>query len=636
MLRINAREPLLINTVGHAVGLMLFSVLVVLLISDGRRRGYKHTSLSLAAATLALLWNLGSLLVLAVSNDAGRSVGTLAAGSFSVLSILPAVLLHLVLRGNLKGVVAGGYLVSAAAVVLHLFELQDAPSRFHQWALFLISGGFPILIGIAIVYTARSRRPSPTFQTQLISLGALLLFVLSFLHFGYRHTAAAWTAEVTWHHAGIPLVLIVLLQDYRFLLLDVFLRFLFNFGLAAGFAFGGFLAGEEFHLWDKIAHDEFWFGIGLVALCLILIAFAYSRSVLQRWLTSMVFQRISVEVCAKRLALSLSRARSEGEMLDRAAASMAECMGAKRFVAEAVKHFAPEPGEQSVASGSLARAATGEQRLWAEATVPIRLSRGDSYRVLLGSRRGGRRYFSEDLEVLRRLSAVVIEQVERFRHEALKRLLSEAELRALQSQINPHFLFNALNTIYGAIDRTSQQARRMVLNLAEILRYALQTDRQFIQLDEELKIVRAYLEIEKLRLGDRLEVAWSVSKASGSALIPVLSIQPLVENAIKHGISVKREKGIVRIFVEQRSAGLYIAVEDTGGGFQPESGLRDAKRTGVGLDNVRQRLKLYYGDNADVEIRSDARGSLVSFVIPVDGSVTGPEEALRSRAGPAR
>lgn len=227
---------------------------------------------------------------------------------------------------------------------------------------------------------------------------------------------------------------------------------------------------------------------------------------------------------------------------------------------------------------------------------------------------------------------MVSEQVERFRHEALKRLLSEAELRALQSQINPHFLFNALNTIYGTIDRTSQQARRMVLNLAEILRYALQTDRQFIQLNEELKIVRAYLEIEKLRLGDRLEIAWSVSEASGSALIPVLSIQPLVENAVKHGISVKREKGIVRIFAEQRSAGLYIAVEDTGGGFQLEGGMRDSKRTGVGLDNVRQRLKLYYGDDAELKIRSDTTGSLVSFIIPVDWSVTGPEEVLRSRA----
>lgn len=633
----NARDPLLINTVGHSVGLMLFFVLVVLLISDGRRRGYKHTSLSLAAASLALLWNLGSLLVLAVSGDPGRSLGTLAAFSFSVLSVLPSVLLHLVLRGNLKGVVVGGYMVSGAAVVLHLFELQEAPSRFHQWALFFVSGGFPLLIGIAVVAMVRSQRAGPAFRNQLVSLGALFLFVLSFLHFGYRHTASAWTAEVTWHHAGIPLVLIVLLQDYRFLLLDVFLRFLFNFGLAAGFAFGGFLAGEEFHLWGKIAHDEFWFGIGLVALCLIPIAFAYSRSVLQRWLTSAVFQRISVEVCAKRLVLSLGSARSEGEMLDVAAANLAECMGAKRFVAEAMKDFAHESDGQSVASVSLARSgATGEQRLWAEAMVPIRLSRGDSYCVLLGSRRGGRHYFSEDLEVLRRLSAVVIEQVERFRHEALKRLLSEAELRALQSQINPHFLFNALNTVYGTIDRTSQQARRMVLNLAEILRYALQTDRQFIQLNEELKIVRAYLEIEKLRLGDRLEVAWSVTEASGSALIPVLSIQPLVENAIKHGISVKREKGTVRIVAEQRSTELYVAVEDTGAGFQPESALRDSNRTGVGLDNVRQRLKLYYGDKTELKIRSDARGSLVSFIIPVDGSVRGPQEALRSRAELAR
>ena len=101
---------------------------------------------------------------------------------------------------------------------------------------------------------------------------------------------------------------------------------------------------------------------------------------------------------------------------------------------------------------------------------------------MVGARRGGRPYRSDDLSDMRRLGVAIVEQVERFRAEELKRLVSQAELRALQAQINPHFLFNALNTLYGTIDRRSRTARRLVLNLAEIFRYFLQGDRTVISL----------------------------------------------------------------------------------------------------------------------------------------------------------
>ncbi len=131
-----------------------------------------------------------------------------------------------------------------------------------------------------------------------------------------------------------------------------------------------------------------------------------------------------------------------------------------------------------------------------EAVVPLRFSQGDCCQILLGARSGGRRYLSEDVETLRQFSASIVEQIECFRSQALQRLVGEAEFRALQSQINPHFLFNTLNTLYGTIDRSSQPARRFVLNLADIFRYFLQTDRAFVSLGEELKIIQAYLEIK--------------------------------------------------------------------------------------------------------------------------------------------
>ena len=170
---------------------------------------------------------------------------------------------------------------------------------------------------------------------------------------------------------------------------------------------------------------------------------------------------------------------------------------------------------------------------------------GDVRYLLLGRRHGGRRYLSEDLQSLCRLTTVILEQVERFRSLEMQRLVSQAELRALQSQINPHFLFNALNTLYGIIPRDASGARKTVLNLAEIFRYFLQSERSFIPLSEELEIVKAYLEIERLRLGPRLEVQIDVDDAALPVLIPILSIQPLVENAIKHGLSSKPGPGLL-------------------------------------------------------------------------------------------
>ena len=216
---------------------------------------------------------------------------------------------------------------------------------------------------------------------------------------------------------------------------------------------------------------------------------------------------------------------------------------------------------------------------------------------------------------MRQLGSAIVEQVERFRSEELRRLVSQAELRALQAQINPHFLFNSLNTLYGTIDRGSHQARRMVLNLAEIFRYFLQGDRKFIPLSEELRIVEAYLQIEQLRLGGRLHAELVVSEAARSVLIPILSIQPLIENAVKHGIAAKSGSGRVCLKAELAECGLQVTVEDTGLGFE-WSKMQRRDGTGVGLENVRRRLTLCYGPAADLKIDSSSAGTIVTFVIP--------------------
>jgi LytS/YehU family sensor histidine kinase len=319
-------------------------------------------------------------------------------------------------------------------------------------------------------------------------------------------------------------------------------------------------------------------------------------------LTRVVFRRPEREPVVAAIRHAGSVAESEKSFVESAAGLIAGFVGASHHdVVWREDHVPVEP------------AITGAS---AEVLVPVRLARGDGALILLGRREGGRRYLSEDLHELAWLSAVVVEQVERMRNSEIQRLVSQAELRALQSQINPHFLFNSLNTLYGTIPREAAGARRMVLNLADIFRYFLQPDRTFIPLSAELQIVRAYLEIEALRLGDRLKTEIEVDEDAGESMIPILSVQPLVENAVKHGIATRSAPGTVRLRARRMPEGLLVEVSDDGEGFHAGKDRRTPAGGGVGLDNVRQRLRLCFGESALLQIRSTESGSTVSFLAP--------------------
>ena len=156
-------------------------------------------------------------------------------------------------------------------------------------------------------------------------------------------------------------------------------------------------------------------------------------------------------------------------------------------------------------------------RSWAEVAVPLRFAEGDRQLLLLSARQAGRLYLSQDLEDLNRLAAEVVAQVSRRRRAELQGLATRAELQSLRAQINPHFLFNSLNALYGLIPRAAAEARRTVVNLAEIFRYCLQGNRQHVPLEEELRTVQAYLEVERLRLGSRLATQIDVSQPGGNS-----------------------------------------------------------------------------------------------------------------------
>ncbi len=602
-------QPLLINILGHAAGALIFAIFLVLLYSGRGWSGMQGRYLSGLAAGLSLAWNLGSLVVLAWPDLPAPVMYLVVATSFSVLSLLPAVLLQVSLEGTWPALVGAGYALSTAAVIMHFWEIEGNSAALHQTALLVITIGFLILAVAAVAAPALRKRRG---GIRMLASMCLALFAMSFVHFGNGHASQAWSSELVVHHAGIPLALFVLLQDYRFVLLDAFVRFLTNALLAAILTVLVIAAAFRLVLVERVAQPPLHEALLLISICLFLVFFAWLRSRVQAWLTQAIFRRGNVAGLASRVK-DCPAFTSEDQYMDWAAATIAAAVKTRDYAVVVQNELeAAADLHAPVLANVLAASRTPAKWNWVEVVMPVRRGQDDVQLILLGRRHGGQRYFSEDLETLRRTGIEISERVEALRRQEMNRLVSQAELRALQSQINPHFLFNALNTLYGTIPREAAGARRMVTNLAEIFRYFLQSDRTFVPLAQEMQIVRAYLEVEQLRLGDRLSVEFQVDEAALDLPVPVLSVQPLVENAIKHGVAQSAEPGYVRVRVELGGEELRIEVENSS-----ESARAAETGTGVGLQNVRRRLEICYGPGATLRLAPDANRTTAAISIPL-------------------
>jgi two-component system, LytTR family, sensor kinase len=603
---LSVHKPVVVNTIGHSAGVVIFGILLYLFLVNWRRAREERSSLPAVAAALALLWNLGSLIALASGPTSGVVADIIVAASFSVLSVLPAVLLHISLGSKQRPLWISGYVLSTIAVLLHAGDLLTGAPRFHYAALLLVTAGFACLTTISVLLELR--RENRAAGSRLAGAMALFLLAISFAHFGSEHPRQAWSGEIALHHAGIPLALLVLLQDYRFLLLDAFLRFVVNASLAAAAVLISIRAIRSPELTEHLQHP-FDAGLLFVSACLLLTIFVYARNRMQRLLTRVIFLRSNVDDALRELQQLGRAAGDETEYLNQSAETVAHFLHAARFTLNEQCPSMSGPATPVAVLDPL----KWSLPQWVQAVVPLRFSRGDTRYLLLGPRDGGRRYLSEDFAVLGRLKAAVVEQVELLRGAQMQNLVSQAELKALQAQINPHFLFNSLNTLYGTIDRSNAEARRLVLNLSDVFRYLLRSDRTFIEIEEELKIVRAYLEIEELRLGSKLQTELDVDESTLRATIPLLSIQPLVENAVKHGVASRAGHGFVLLSIRQGSAGIAISVSNSG---EWDTRIPANPNAGVGLMNVRRRLALCYGEQTRVEVKVVDGITKVGFFLP--------------------
>jgi sensor histidine kinase YesM len=214
-----------------------------------------------------------------------------------------------------------------------------------------------------------------------------------------------------------------------------------------------------------------------------------------------------------------------------------------------------------------------------------------------------------------RLEHTTLELRTKERDEAdARRLATEAQLTSLEERVQPHFLFNTLNSIASLIHNDPTGAEKMTGQLASILRSSLDGAGALVPLEQELKTVRDYLDIERVRFGDRLRYTIQIDERVGAALVPRLSVQTLVENAVKYAVSPRRDGGTVAVIAGDANGRVRLAVEDDGPGFD-SAGAPD--RHGIAL--VRERLALTFGDRATLSIESHAGQTKAVIEVPRSG-----------------
>lgn len=235
-----------------------------------------------------------------------------------------------------------------------------------------------------------------------------------------------------------------------------------------------------------------------------------------------------------------------------------------------------------------------------------------------------------EIELAKGLVLLFANQIELSKLEEQKELLAEAELKALQAQINPHFLFNAINTIVSLTRIDPNSARKLLIHLGDYFRNNLQESQNLVSLSKELENINSYIEIEKARFGDKLEVIYDIEECTDCTIAPLI-LQPIVENAIKHGVLEKLEGGTVEIKARNMEEETILIVRDNGVGIDEEKLknilIKGNQGDSIGLLNTNNRLINKYGEDYGLKIESElGKGTCVTIRIPKDPKEMGGRE----------
>ncbi len=609
----------------HLVGFLTGAVLYGMLLAMAARPSARVDAFAVSTGVLGVAWNVGQLGAYAART---ASLLTLAswihAASFSALGLLASVVVHSVARtprrlesqhptlGSGSAIAVVVYGCAAIAASMHFAAAAAGTSPPSPSGLTWLTVGLIITIPPLVVLTRQQSN-----SKRALWMSALAVVAVSALHVGRFHgVQESWPVELFGHHASIVLAFAILHQDYRFALADLFLKQALAFLVLVALVFGGFSIVEPLLLpvGGRVPPSTIALLLALwTGTALILPPF---RRAVAWFVDRVVLARADYGRLLGQLAEETRKRESAEAVLDSAC----------RVVAPAVS----------------ATAVTWEERkLESPADVPphavaVWTAETPRYLLRIGPLLGGRRLLSDDLAMLERAAVLLArcidalrltgERYERLLQEReMRTLATEAELRALRAQIDPHFLFNALTTIGYLIQQAPPRALKTLMNLTTLLRSTLRSEGDFTTLGRERALVQCYLRIERERFEERLAFTVDIPDELLELSVPSLIVQPLVENAIKHGIAGARDGGTIAM-TATLDDDLRIVVRNTGAplGARTEPGL------GVGLDNVRRRLQHYFGEEASVTVARDAEGATVAELrLPAADADDRPVELLR-------
>ena len=597
--------PELLHVVGYLTGASLYAMLLVMVV-QAHGPAYR---LTLGTALLGMAWNLGELAAHAFeAGGLGLARDWMAGVSYAALGFLAAVVVHSAARrqGDDDGapgprsarlVGPAAYACASLAGLMQLFAAATGRPLPWSAALVLLTTGLTVL-ALTLVVTARDQ---PDGRRALWMIG-LALFAVSALHLSSFHgTAESWPTELLGHHASIPLAFAILYQDYRFAFADLFLkRALTLLALVACVFVGWSLVASSISTASTVSPAigvllAMWVGTALF--------FPWLRGRVSAFVDRILLKRADYTALLEALASALQNCASEEAVLTHTCAVLTPALSARSVT-------------WRTASATQPPALSEVPILTAEVPRPV---------LTIGGLSGGRRLLSDDTMLLERVALLVGRRIdalrlsdERYqrmlREREISTLAAEAELRALRAQINPHFLFNTLTTLGYLIQSAPTRALDTLMRLTTLLRSALRSEGEFTTLAHEQELVESYLEIERERFEERLETHVDIPPALRRLTIPALVVQPLVENAIKHGIAGSRSGGYVVVTAtvpDESSSILHIVVRNTGAPLGERS---SAAGTGIGLQNVARRLRCYYGDAASLTLSSSKSGETVAEV----------------------
>lgn len=599
----------LVNLLGFTVGVVLYALLLGMVIRHRQaKEGFRPDFLLLAAAILGILWNIGELFTFIRGDFAHDQVSPLlAAVSFSALGFLPSVVVHSSQRENSKAYLLTflAYGLSTAAALLHLQSAVFyglAPSNLALQAL--TYGSLALLVGLLFFSFKRS------LERKLVLATALAVFAVSALHLSSISGGAeekSWLIELVAHQCSLPLALAILLQDFRFAFADLFLKRALSLILLTLTAFGLyiFVAVPMLALHEAHPSNDVQATAGLLALW-IATALVYPKlHQFAVWLIDkVILRRVNYEELRREITQNIESTESIESVLDIICRRLSAALTANSVVWE-------EAGETNRTVSVVSSTAFYAEVFIPAAEIPF-------YKIILKNFLGGRNLLSDEVEMLETVALIAARRIDglrvtqqryeqEMREQEISKLATEAQLTSLRSQINPHFLFNALTTIGYLIQTTPDKAFQTLMRLTKLLRSMLSSTGEFCPLGEEIKLIEAYLEIEQARFEERLEVGIDVAKDLENIRVPSLILQPLVENAIKHGISKTARGGRVDISARLENTdgkmNLILLVSDTGSGID-ENELPKRRKERIGLNNIEQRLKSYYGKDASLNIKS--------------------------------